>query len=73
MKRKEKFKKGIKKAAISVSLAIGPILVMYAAGQEGGLYTYMQIIGTLCMCGSLIFGFLAIKEILDGFFDKSNE
>ncbi|MAQ69956.1 MAG: hypothetical protein CMD23_02535 [Flavobacteriales bacterium] len=70
MARKEKFKKGIKKAAISVSLAIGPILVMYAAGQEGVVYTYMQMVGTLCMCGSLIFGFLAIKEILDGFFNE---
>ena len=70
MAKKEKFKKGIRKAAISVSLAIGPILVMYAAGQEGVLYTYMQIIGTLCMCGSLIFGFLAIKDILDGFFNE---
>ena len=70
MARKEKFKKGIKKAAISVSLAIGPILVMYAAGQEGVVYTYMQMAGTLCMCGSLIFGFLAIKEILDGFFNE---
>ena len=70
MARKEKFKKGIKKAAISVSLAIGPILVMYAAGQEGVVYTYMQMVGTICMCGSLIFGFLAIKEILDGFFNE---
>ena len=73
MSRQKKFKNGIKKAAISVSLAIGPILVMYGSGQQGSIYTYIQITGALCMCGSLIFGFLAIKEILDGFFDHSNE
>ena len=73
MSRKIKFKNGIKKLAISVSLAIGPILVMYGSGQDGSLYIYIRILGTLCMCGSLIFGFLAVKEILDGFFDESNE
>ena len=73
MSRKKKLKNGIQKAAISISLAIGPVLFMYASGQDGNIYKYLQIIGTLCMCGCLIFGFLAIKEILDGVFDESNE
>ena len=68
MARQKKFKNGIKKAAIAVSLSVGPILVTY-----GTHHYILNIIGILCMFGSLIFGFLAMKDILDGFFDKSNE
>ena len=68
MARQKKFKNGIRKAAIAVSLAVRPILVTY------GTHEYLlNIIGILFMFGSLIFGFLAMKDILDGFFDKSNE
>ena len=72
MSRKKKFKNGVKKAAVAISLAVGPVLVTYGSHLEKPEYIF-NIIGILCMCGSLIFGVFAMKDILDGFFDKSNE
>ena len=68
---KDKFKKGIIKLVIAVSLGVGPIIVTSQAHPKGNIY--ILIIGAVCMISSVLLGFLGIKEIMSGFFDKTSE
>ena len=72
----KKIKNGLKKAAIAMTLAFtGPILFVIGFGHEKAntLQILVSIIGGLLMLGCLIIGFLAIKDMLAGFFEQTNE
>ncbi len=76
MLENKKIKNGLKKMLFAITLAFpGPIFLIHGLGFEKWTITKMLIvsIGAICMLGSVIIGFLAIKEMLDGFFQESNE
>ncbi len=73
MIQNKKIKNGFKKIIVAITLAFpGPVLVSYASGHEK-LKILLIAIGGALMLGSLILGFIAIKKLLDGFFEESNE
>ncbi len=76
MIKNKKIKNGFKKALFGVTLAfVGPVLFMLGFGHQtmNLIEVTMIIIGILLMLSSIILGVLAIKEILAGFFEESNE
>jgi hypothetical protein len=67
---KEKFKKGITKIAIAMTLAfIGPVLFVLGSGTN----IYTTLIGGIIMACSFIIGLIGLKEILTSFFEKPSE
>ena len=73
---KKKFQNGIKRILLAFTLAfIGPVLFVLGLGNEklntGNLI--MIILGSLSMLGCLIIGFIAIRTILNSFFENTNE
>ena len=72
----KKIKNILKNALISITCAfIGPILFVLGFGQDNMDTTQYILItlGGLFMLNTIIFGVLAIKKILSGFFEDSNE
>ena len=72
----KKIKNGFKTALIAITCAfIGPVLFVLGLSQETmNLNQYILIgFGVVLMLNTIIFGVLAIKKILSGFFEDSNE
>ena len=72
---KRKFKIGLKKTILAITLAfIGPILFVLGSGEEmDSIKILLTILGGLIMILCVIIGILGLKDILAGFFEHSNE
>ncbi|MBF25649.1 MAG: hypothetical protein CMP49_03925 [Flavobacteriales bacterium] len=73
----KKIKDGLKMILIAVTSAfLGPVLFVLGFGNNSitNLIHYILIgVGVLLMINAIVFGILAIKKILSGFFEKTNE
>ena len=72
---KRKFKRGIQKTILAITLAfIGPVIFVFGTGNEESLFKIMlSLLGGLTMISCVILGVLGIKDLLAGFFEKTNE
>ena len=65
-----KFKSGLKKIFIALLFAFtGPVIFVIGSGNN----ILITITGGLCMFISFITGLYGLKEILNSFFEKTNE
>ena len=75
MLNKKKFKRGIQKIVIAISLAfIGPVIfVLSTNNTPNTTQLSLNILGIILMIGCIIIGAIGIKELVVSFSDKSNE
>ena len=76
MKNKKDFKNGLKRIAISISLAfIGPVLFVLGSNPQlsYNLQIMLRVFGGIVMLSCVYIGYVGIQKLLSYFFDKSNE
>ena len=67
---KKKFKNGLKKIIIAVTLAfIGPVLFVFGSGKN----ILITLVGGIIMICSFTLGVMGLQKILTSFFEKPNE
>ncbi len=67
---KKKFKNGLKKIIIAVTLAfIGPVLFVF--GSDNNIL--ITLVGGIIMISSFTLGLIGLQRILTSFFEKPNE
>ena len=66
---KRKFRSGIKKIIIAISLAFSGPVIFVIGNQE----FLIQVLGGIMMIASFLFGIIGLKAILASLFEKPNE